>query len=789
MAVSIATGNSTYIQRSSGISPVAPFTISGWFQLNAQNTSGDPIIIGWIQDTATSSQYILVYDRAPECRGGYGGTNILASGSILTTGQWYHIVGVFGGTAGSLTSCKVYINGALINTATGSVTTPTFSAPFACVASAGSGTTYGTAGNPVAEVAFWNVALSAAEISALYFNTLNCGIGPQNFSSANLLSYVSLDQTSGSISDNFTSGITWAITGTGITTSADPYTAPVPALPSNVAQVGYALGSGTLTSIAAVLYDAQTAGNTNVAFLDYGAPGSNTASVSDSNGAYTSQVGIIKTTAGNKAGYIFYRQNIAAAAAGANTVTATITGSGGNNPELFVIELSGIPTSGIIDVSGSEKTTTNTGNGASALTTTNAADLILDGFATPDNGWTAPGTGFTLLANPNATNGSGSIFNFRKVSSTGTYTDTPTNNGTNLEWLSLAVAIKLLSNNVNATWSSNPKSTVVLGATRIAQDAWSANPKITLTLGALRIANDTLALNPKASFTPFAARVAESAVSFGPKTTLTLGNVAAAPKTWSASPKATLTLGDIVVAPKSWSANPRTGLGFGALRIAKTAITFSPKTTLTLGASLGGGGVVNATWSATPKAALTVAPLLIHNATVVFSPKTALGLSAIGGNVATNMYAPYLNVGVGRETIYSALANHLQTVLQIPVIRGWPPGGAPDVATSTVAWIFQNGGKTRTQVGLPPIYVDRAMLVVKILQQTAGITPATALNNMRDQLDVALSCDNLQERVCTLGGLVRYCWVTGDWYVETQAGGWTDFRSTIEFQYFSQYNQ
>lgn len=154
----------------------------------------------------------------------------------------------------------------------------------------------------------------------------------------------------------------------------------------------------------------------------------------------------------------------------------------------------------------------------------------------------------------------------------------------------------------------------------------------------------------------------------------------------------------------------------------------------------------------------------------------------------------YVASGTQRETIYNALQALLQQNLvwqssPIPVVRGWPPSGSPDAAVSPVAYMFQAGGKTTTRVSLPPVYTDKVMLVVKVLQQDSTSTPSTALNQLRDLVDSALKADNPAERVCTLGGLVRYCWVTGDWYVEGTGGSWTDFRSTIEFQYFSANNQ
>src|SRR6478736_6316213 len=95
-------------------------------------------------------------------------------------------------------------------------------------------------------------------------------------------------------------------------------------------------GSGSLTIFTAFT-SAQTAGNLNYVVVTYGDSNastvpSDTCTVSDSaNGSYTAVSAATKFTGGASGGacvQVFYRANIAAALAGANTVSVVRGGSG-----------------------------------------------------------------------------------------------------------------------------------------------------------------------------------------------------------------------------------------------------------------------------------------------------------------------------------------------------------------------------------------------------------------------------------------------------------------------------
>lgn len=198
-------------------------------------------------------------------------------------------------------------------------------------------------------------------------------------------------------------------------------------------------------SVSGIFSGAQTAGNINILVIWVSKTGTNaiidpTSVVDSNNGAYTLAGSQVIDTTGNTAIWIYYRPNIALASAGTNTVTVTWSFAQGF-PIVIMEEWSGIATSSPLDATGSAATTGSTGNGSVSVTTTNTNDVIVTGFSNFSNGWTgAPGTGFTIAYDDTAS--SGNLCDYKVVSSTGTYTDTPTPAGTNTDWVAAAAAFK-----------------------------------------------------------------------------------------------------------------------------------------------------------------------------------------------------------------------------------------------------------------------------------------------------------------------------------------------------------
>jgi hypothetical protein len=184
-------------------------------------------------------------------------------------------------------------------------------------------------------------------------------------------------------------------------------------------------GNGSAgTSLTASYVSGQTAAHLNVVWVT-GKFASSPAdpTVSDTpNGSYTKAIGPINY--GSLYGWGFYKPNIASASSG-NTVTVTFSSSF-DYCEALVLEYSGMATSSPVDATGSSG---NAGGGIAisvAVTTTNANDTVVTWFSDLDgDGWAGtPGTGFSnRWQDPG---GWGSLGDDQTVTSTGTYTDAPT---------------------------------------------------------------------------------------------------------------------------------------------------------------------------------------------------------------------------------------------------------------------------------------------------------------------------------------------------------------------------
>jgi hypothetical protein len=162
-------------------------------------------------------------------------------------------------------------------------------------------------------------------------------------------------------------------------------------------------------------------------------------SVTDTKGnPYTQAVGPTVSASGGLSQSIYYAKNIAAATAGANTVTVTFNGPA-VDADIRILEYKGADLTAPVDV-------TSTGRGGStssataAVTTTNANDLIF-GANIVTTTTTGPGTGFTkrIITSPDA-----DIAEDRSVTVTGSYTATaPLTSGA---WIMQMVAFKVASN-------------------------------------------------------------------------------------------------------------------------------------------------------------------------------------------------------------------------------------------------------------------------------------------------------------------------------------------------------
>jgi fibronectin type 3 domain-containing protein len=199
-------------------------------------------------------------------------------------------------------------------------------------------------------------------------------------------------------------------------------------------QVKSATPKGSPTSVAVAFTSAQTAGNLNVVAIGWGETTRTISSVTDSKGnSYVLAAPLTRNTNGGLSHAIYYAKNIAAAAAGTNTVTVTFSG-GASDPDLRILEYRGADASTPVDV-----TSTGTGSGTTsttpAVTTTTPSDLLFAANVVTTKS-TAAGTGFTSrIITPD-----GNIAEDRMVTAVGSYTATATLNSG--QWIAQVVAFR-----------------------------------------------------------------------------------------------------------------------------------------------------------------------------------------------------------------------------------------------------------------------------------------------------------------------------------------------------------
>jgi hypothetical protein len=211
-------------------------------------------------------------------------------------------------------------------------------------------------------------------------------------------------------------------------------------------QSNYAVPS-TSASVAVAFSSAQTVGNLNVVVVGWNDVTHTVSSVTDTKGnSYSLAVGPTKNGATNTLTQsIYYAPSIAAAAAGANTVTVAFSGTA-TAPDIRILEYSGLATSSPVDVTAAAG-----GSGAvssGSATTTSANDLIF-GACTVTNVVSAVGSGFTqrILTTPN-----GDLAEDQIVSATGSYAATATVSGGS--WAMQMVAFKMATGGASVASST-----------------------------------------------------------------------------------------------------------------------------------------------------------------------------------------------------------------------------------------------------------------------------------------------------------------------------------------------
>jgi hypothetical protein len=173
----------------------------------------------------------------------------------------------------------------------------------------------------------------------------------------------------------------------------------------------------TQTPVTVTYTGAQTAGNLNVVIVSWNDSTATISSVTDTIGNTYAVAAATVVQTGTASQAIYYAKNIAAAAAGANTVTINFNVAA-RHPDIRIAEYSGVDPLNALDTSAGAQGNTATSD-SGPVTTLNANDILI-GANVVQSTTTGPGTGFTSRGiTPD-----GDILEDQVVSATGSYNAT-----------------------------------------------------------------------------------------------------------------------------------------------------------------------------------------------------------------------------------------------------------------------------------------------------------------------------------------------------------------------------
>jgi hypothetical protein len=205
---------------------------------------------------------------------------------------------------------------------------------------------------------------------------------------------------------------------------------PVGGAPIAYVQGASSALSATRSTVSVTYSKAQNAGDLNVVAVGWATAGVTVRSVTDSMGnIYAQAVG--STPAGQQA--IYYVPNVQAAAAGANTVTVTLSGASAWT-DVRIAEYSGIDIANPLDVTASSNGTGTLTDSGSLTTSSQTALLFAANYVGGTT--TGPGAGYTQRLNP-----AGDIVQDRIVSAAGVYSATAPQDSSK-KWVMQLVAFR-----------------------------------------------------------------------------------------------------------------------------------------------------------------------------------------------------------------------------------------------------------------------------------------------------------------------------------------------------------
>ena len=221
MAVTGPSG--VYLQASPGLAPYSQRTVAIWVKLPPTSSTANPLLA--LTRSGFSNQFNLHYaGSTPNVAGAVAqsinGTTIDGTGlPTLSNPPWHFLLAAFdnGGVTGNVKTVSVYYDGVLSQsvTAGGPVTALVDDDPGSIMYAWPGGI---DGGATIAYPMVWKRLLTPAEITALAANG-----NPRTVAPANLVSFVDLNQASGTIPDLVGAGINWVVTGGTLTVVPNPF--------------------------------------------------------------------------------------------------------------------------------------------------------------------------------------------------------------------------------------------------------------------------------------------------------------------------------------------------------------------------------------------------------------------------------------------------------------------------------------------------------------------------------------------------------------------------------------
>ena len=194
-------GTAQYLSRGSAVLTAAPVTMACWAKMN--NFTGTPFL-GTLGQSGNTDRFEFFFETtgaaSAQCVQASSGTKATTT-STASTGAWTHVAAVFA----SSTSRSIYMNGGNKVTDTTSKTPSGINNTW-LAASGGSSPTHLVNGT-LAFFAFWNVALSDADVLSLYN-----GASPRLVRPDKLVSYARLTGGQSPEPDMYSS-TRWTLTG------------------------------------------------------------------------------------------------------------------------------------------------------------------------------------------------------------------------------------------------------------------------------------------------------------------------------------------------------------------------------------------------------------------------------------------------------------------------------------------------------------------------------------------------------------------------------------------------